>query len=1094
MNKITVLFPGGFKPLTGAHLELATRYAQDPQVERVVMLIGPKERDGITRDKTMEMFRLLNENPKIEMQPTEFNSPIMAAYEYLFALPADNTDTFAMAASAKGDDYVRAKDFVPNVDKYATIGDKKGRKIPAGINATELSINVDPLAYTDGTPISATVVRQSLADNNYEAFRASYPQYEEAYVKNAWQILKGIQESAVFSKEWWTTQLAEDVDDVVEAVMNQSERNRHNQKIAKLQKFLDANPGKSFVYDFDQFEPTVFGAKMLTTEAYEKRYEIERDDLARLEPIIDSFFRHYKIDVDFQGKYTHFLDRLNDPRNEAPIHIEDLANFFEDLADEYGDEIASQISTNQKTGVGSDFKFDVPIHMPFKLQYNTGTKMIELIPRTVKKQRKAWQKNDPNDVEYRIESSSPKGNTRIKCKKCPHSWPAKTGGSDLYVCHECGHDNNPALTESVTCEICKTSMKQITPNHLKHKHQLTIAEYKKQFPDANMISESLRVSLSENNPMNDPRSIDKIKQTKQEKYGNPSFNNIKKQQQTLMETYGVSNPAALPHNIERAKKQLDDIRARAYETGRYLDPADKPEYIRYRDNVRKLSERTIKRYKTQIKDIEKRGRKFHLDHKYSIFEGFTNNIDVDILAHICNLEILPSTINETKNIKSSITLIELIQSIKEHDRRELLVCGGAAGHMAHPWDDHGLTFNDMREIVARGLSGQLDLEAPVSEKTDGQNIQITWKNGELGFARNKGTIINPMTAPQLIADFERKYQETVQKSGEESAQGYKLVVEAYRECANDLTEAMRKINPDQLNSIFKDGRVFANMEIIYPATKNVIAYDKAHLQFHNLVEYDDTANKVETDLTGGRMMQQIIEDANAHMQNTFSFIPPQRIKLGRVYDFEDQQAAFMNEITQLQTRYGLKDTDLISDYHKMWWSDIILTKAKQVGYEIPENILTPLIYRWAFNDKSSNIAALKKQITNPEFLAWVDAFDKKDFKVYQKQNLEPFESIFLRLGVVVLQNATNYLAANPSRAVQDIKTEMAQLIKDLQVKNDPTVMAKLEHELRRIQRLGGFEAIVPSEGIVFVYDGNTYKMTGAFAPVNQILGTLKFAR
>ena len=873
MNKITVLFPGGFKPLTGAHLELANRYAQDPQVERVIMLIGPKERDGITRDKTEEMFRLLNENPKIEMQPTEFNSPIMAAYEYLFALPADNTDTFAMAASAKGDDYVRAKDFVPNVDKYATIGDKKGRKIPAGINATELSINVDPLAYTDGTPISATVVRQSLADNNYEAFRASYPQYEEAYVKNAWQILKGIQESAVFSKEWWTTQLAEDVDDVVEAVMNQSERNRHNQKIAKLQKFLDANPGKSFVYDFDQFEPTVFGAKMLTTEAYEKRYEIERDDLARLEPIIDSFFRHYKIDVDFQGKYTHFLDRLNDPRNEAPIHIEDLANFFEDLADEYGDEIASQISTNQKTGVGSDFKFDVPIHMPFQLQYNTGTKMIELIPRTVKKQRKAWQKNDPNDVEYRIESSSPKGNTRIKCKKCPHSWPAKTGGSDLYVCHECGHDNNPAVTES-----------------------------------------------------------------------------------------------------------------------------------------------------------------------------------------------------------------------------KILTEGGAAGHMAHPWDDHGLTFNDMREIVARGLSGQLDLEAPVSEKTDGQNIQITWKNGELGFARNKGTIINPMTAPQLIADFERKYQETVQKSGEESAQGYKLVVDAYRECANDLTEAMRKINPDQLNSIFKDGRVFANMEIIYPATKNVIAYDKAHLQFHNLVEYDDTANKVETDMTGGRMMQQIIEDANAHMQNTFSFIPPQRIKLGRVYDFEDQQAAFMNEITQLQTRYGLKDTDLISDYHKMWWSDIILTKAKQVGYEIPENILTPLIYRWAFNDKSSNIAALKKQITNPEFLAWVDAFDKKDFKVYQKQNLEPFESIFLRLGVVVLQNATNYLAANPSRAVQDIKTEMAQLIKDLQVKNDPTVMAKLEHELRRIQRLGGFEAIVPSEGIVFVYDGNTYKMTGAFAPVNQILGTLKFAR
>ena len=357
MNKITVLFPGGFKPLTGAHLDLANRYAQDTNVERVIMLIGPKERDGITRDKTEDIFGLLNQNPKIQMQPTEFNSPIMAAYEYLFALPEDADGTYAMAASAKGDDYVRAKDFVPNVDKYATIGDKKGRKIPSGINAVELSINVDPLAYSDGTPVSATVVRQALVDNNYEAFRASYPQYEDAYVKNAWQILKGVQEAAPLTTEWWSSQLAGDVAEVIEAVMNTSERNRHNQKIKKLQKYLDANPGKSFVYDFDQFEPTVFGAKMLTTEAYEKRYEINRDDLARLEPIIDSYFRQFKIDVDFQGKYTHFLDRLNDPRNEAPIHIEDLANFFEDLADEYGDDIRQQLDNNQSTGITSDFKF-----------------------------------------------------------------------------------------------------------------------------------------------------------------------------------------------------------------------------------------------------------------------------------------------------------------------------------------------------------------------------------------------------------------------------------------------------------------------------------------------------------------------------------------------------------------------------------------------------------------------------------------------------------------------------------------------------------------------------------------------------------------
>jgi hypothetical protein len=247
-------------------------------------------------------------------------------------------------------------------------------------------------------------------------------------------------------------------------------------------------------------------------------------------------------------------------------------------------------------------------------------------------------------------------------------------------------------------------------------------------------------------------------------------------------------------------------------------------------------------------------------------------------------------------------------------------------------------------------------------------------------------------------------------------------------------------------------------------------------------------------MTGGATLQRIIQDANAHLQKTFSFIPPQRIKLGRVYDFEDQQAAFFNEIDQLRTRYNLKETDLVTEYHKAWWADVIRTKAQELGYEIPDNVLTALIYRWAFNDKSTNISLLKKDIDNPEFLAWVSEFDKKDFKKYQKQNMEPFETIFLRLGAVVLKNAENFLAANPTKSIQELKTELAQLIKELQNNPDPAIISKLEHELRRIQRLGGFDAIIPSEGIVFVYGGHTYKLTGAFAPVNQLLGVLKYAR
>jgi hypothetical protein len=68
------------------------------------------------------------------------------------------------------------------------------------------------------------------------------------------------------------------------------------------------------------------------------------------------------------------------------------------------------------------------------------------------------------------------------------------------------------------------------------------------------------------------------------------------------------------------------------------------------------------------------------------------------------------------------------------------------------------------------------------------------------------------------------------------------------------------------------------------------------------------------------------------------------------------------------------------------------------------------------------------------------------------------------------------------------------LIKDLQTSDNPDTLKKLEIQLKKIERMGGFDTIVPIEGIVFTYGGNTYKLTGSFAPVNQILGVLKYAR
>ena len=809
MDKITVLFPGGFKPLTGAHMDLAERYAAEAEVDRVIMLISGKDRDGITRKDSMQIFDILNRDSEIsiEMQPTEFPSPIQAAYEYLFALPPDTVGRYALAASAKGDDYVRTTSFGSSVEKYKTVGDKNGRKIPAGVNAEILNINVEPLIASSGEPISATTLRNAITTQDYELFTTGYPKTDPNKIKQIWNILTGLTESS-FSVEWWKQ--------MFEGAMGEKNKDRHDAKIKKLRSFLDGNVGHDFVYDFEEFGKTVFGAPIV--ESVLKENYISRSELAQIEPIIDRFFKKYGIDVDFQGKFTHFIERLNDPRNEGTIRLEDIENLFKDLATEYGEDIVNQIRQKQPTAVASDFQFDVPIHMPFMLEFNPNQGLIKLIPRTIKAQHRRWQSNNPSDKIYTIET------------------------------------------------------------------------------------------------------------------------------------------------VKRSGKLITE--------------------------------------------------------------------------------------------------------------------GGAAGHMSHPWDSHNLTFADMKEIVRRGLDGRLDIEEAVTEKTDGQNIQVTWKNGQIGFSRNKGTIINPMTTAELQAKFDNRGP----------------ISEAFGEAGNDLQQAFSKIPQDRLNEVFKNGRVFANMEIIYPATRNVISYEVAVLQFHNLIEYDETGNIVETNASGGALVQQIIKDANADMQNTFQIIPPQQIKMGRVDNFEDQEAALINEIDQLRNTYGLQDNNLVTDYHKAWWSNIIRTKAQELGYELPDEVLNVLVYRWAFFNKETTLTTLKKMITSPEFLAWVLEMDKGEFKRLYKENMEPFESIFLRLGVVVLQNAQNFLAINPDKSVQQIKSELAELIRELQQSNDVKTLDKLKIELRRIQKLGGFDSIVPSEGVVFVYGGQTFKLTGAFAPVNQILGVLKYSR
>ena len=135
---------------------------------------------------------------------------------------------------------------------------------------------------------------------------------------------------------------------------------------------------------------------------------------------------------------------------------------------------------------------------------------------------------------------------------------------------------------------------------------------------------------------------------------------------------------------------------------------------------------------------------------------------------------------------------------------------------------------------------------------------------------------------------------------------------------------------------------------------------------------------------------------------------------------------------------------------------------------------------------------MRKDIKDEKFLDWALSFDKNDHQKWVKDNMKPFEVLFFDVGAEILKNISGYLAASPKKAVQKIRKDVINAIKTVKSGGDVKKIQTLKFQLDKLNKIGGLSAIVPSEGIVFKYKGKTYKFTGAFAPVNQILGLLNF--
>ena len=146
--------------------------------------------------------------------------------------------------------------------------------------------------------------------------------------------------------------------------------------------------------------------------------------------------------------------------------------------------------------------------------------------------------------------------------------------------------------------------------------------------------------------------------------------------------------------------------------------------------------------------------------------------------------------------------------------------------------------------------------------------------------------------------------------------------------------------------------------------------------------------------------------------------------------------------------------------------------------------------RWFNGDKSFKATELKK--------LYIDNYDDvksdKFAKTYIKQVMEPIDDIFIEIGNAFIKLCDGFTNATSHNTIVDtLKKDIEEVCNEIEKNGTEEVKQQLEFQMNRLRKLGD-DALNSAEGVVFVYNGRLTKVTGSFAAINQILGTIKFSR
>jgi len=425
-------------------------------------------------------------------------------------------------------------------------------------------------------------------------------------------------------------------------------------------------------------------------------------------------------------------------------------------------------------------------------------------------------------------------------------------------------------------------------------------------------------------------------------------------------------------------------------------------------------------------------------------------------------------------------LVEMMRLDQELGLYDTINEGGAYGHLKHPFEDFELTMGDLHKMIQDTVNGAFGPENFVQEKTDGQQLSISWKNGKVIAARNKSHMKNAGEAAMDIGGVAQLFA------------GRGDIETVYNAAMEDLSASIGALSDKDKTRIFAEGKKFASLEIITPVTQNTVPYGLNMLVFHGVLEYDADANVIDEDKQAGRDLGKLIADANQSAQKTFFVRGPQDMDIKPFPNTAKRSTYYEKKFKEILQSCSLNDASTVYDYALGMGKNVLKEEADKAGVTIPATAIDGLASRIADINKAYTAPMIKKEL-GPD-ADWYTNLEKKQAKNLKRRVYAPLESLFIEVGTEFMKNMSSYLSANPTEAAEAMRKEIDKTIATIRTNGGPEEIEKLEHELGRVSAAGGLENIVPTEGITFVFKGKLYKYTGIFAPLHQIRSMLAYKK